>query len=165
MAVNHVPKLSNDNPTGCCPRFNPKEWDGKTFEFKAKPFVRMTTRSFLYMPLNLGSQMTRTWAAIVEAKADTDEFVALSYDRSPWQAEHSWPSPNVCRGKKMSPCQANSRLESSRVPTKTRPNGVTPWGQPKKSICITRHVPSVAKCTAKTTSWPSPKFSLQDPPR
>ena len=88
MAVNHVPKLSKDNPTGGCPRFNPEEWDGQTFEFKDKPFVRMTTRSFLYMPLNLGSQMTRTWAAIVEAKADTDEFVAPSYDRSPWQAEH-----------------------------------------------------------------------------
>ena len=88
MAVNQVPKLSKDGPTGCCPRFNPEEWDGQTFEFKDKPFVRMTTRSFLYMPLNLGSQMTRTWAAIVNAKADTDEFVALSYDRSPWQAEH-----------------------------------------------------------------------------
>ena len=88
MPVNHVPKLSKDNPTGCCPRFNPKDWDGKTFEFKNKPFVRMTTRSFLYMPLNLGSQMTRTWASIVEAKADTSEFVAMTYDLSPWQAEH-----------------------------------------------------------------------------
>ena len=88
MTLNHVPKLSKDNPTGCCPRFNPKDWDGKTFEFKNKPFVRMTTRSFLYMPLNLGSQMARTWASIMSAKANTDEFVAMSYDLSPWQAEH-----------------------------------------------------------------------------
>lgn len=88
MPVNHVPKLSKDNPTGCCPRFNAKDWDGKTFEFKDKPFVRMVTRSFFYMPLNLGSQMTRTWASIVEAKADTDQFVAMTYDLSPWKAEH-----------------------------------------------------------------------------
>lgn len=88
MTLNHVPKLSKDNPTNCCPRFNPKDWDGETFEFKDKPFVRFTVRSFFYMPLNLGSQMTTTWAAIVVAKADTDEFVAMTYDMSPWKAEH-----------------------------------------------------------------------------
>lgn len=88
MIVNHVPKLSKDNPTLCCPRFNPSDWDGKTFQFKNKPFVRMTTRSFFYMPLNLGTQMKRTRASIMAAKADTDEFIAMSYDLSPWQAEH-----------------------------------------------------------------------------
>jgi hypothetical protein len=88
MEVNHLPKLSKDNETGCCPRFNPKDWDGKTFVFKDKLFVRMVTRSFLYMPLNLGSQMTTTWAKIMEAKANSSEFAALSYDISPWKAEH-----------------------------------------------------------------------------
>lgn len=89
MQLNHVPKLNKDNPTGCCPRFLPKEWDGKTFEFKDKPFVRVTTRSLFYIPLNLGMVMTRAWATITSAGADSKkEFIMLSYDLSPWQAEH-----------------------------------------------------------------------------
>lgn len=89
MPLNHVPKLSQDNPTGCCPKFNPKDWDRKLFEFKDKPFVRITTASFLYIPLNLGQKMARTWDAITQSGADNHtEFVMLSYDLSPWRCEH-----------------------------------------------------------------------------
>ncbi len=89
MALNHIPKLSKDNPTNCCPRFNPKDWDGKIFEFKNKPFVRVYTYSFFYMPLNMSNMMTKTWAAITVAGADSkDEFVMMSDDISPWKCEH-----------------------------------------------------------------------------
>ena len=89
MTLNHLPKLSKDNPTGCCPRFNPKDWDGKTFEFKNKPFVRAITHSFFYMPLDMNKMMTNTWAAITKAGADSkDEFIMMSYDVSPWKCEH-----------------------------------------------------------------------------
>ena len=89
MTLNHVPKLSQDNPTGCCPRFNPSEWDGKTFEFKDKPFVRFTVRSFFYIPLNMGSMITKVMQSVETSKAsDKTENIMLSYDLSPWQSEH-----------------------------------------------------------------------------
>ena len=89
MVVNHVPKLRKDNPTGCCPRFNPQDWEGKVFEFKDKPFVRAITHSIFYMPLDMNKMMTKTWAAITASGADSkDEFIMLSYDMSPWKCEH-----------------------------------------------------------------------------
>lgn len=91
MQVNHVPKLNmQTSTTGCCPKFSPEEWDNKTFVFKDKPFVKAKTRSFLFMPLNMGSVIGRTWKAIedADAKYRDDEFVMLSQDVSPWHADH-----------------------------------------------------------------------------
>lgn len=89
MSLNHVPPLGQDNPTGCCPRFSPEPWHNKTFTFKQKPFVKVVSRSFFYVPLNLGSVIAKTWAAITAAKADDKtEFVMLSHDLSPWKCEH-----------------------------------------------------------------------------
>lgn len=89
MQVNHVPKSSKDNPTGCCPKFNPKDWDGQTFTFKNKPFVRFTVRSLFYIPLNMGVMITKVMKVVEQAGAtDTSEHLMLSYDLSPWQSEH-----------------------------------------------------------------------------
>lgn len=89
MQVNHVPAASKINETGCCPKFDPKGWDGETFTFKDKPFVRFTVRSFLHIPLNMGKQMVRIMKAVEDAGATSkDEPLMLSYDPSPWQSEH-----------------------------------------------------------------------------
>lgn len=89
MPVNHVPKLSKDNPTGCCPRFSPKDWDGQKFEFKDKPFVRTITHSIFYIPLDMGAMMKRTMTAIANSGSESkDEFIMLSRDLSPWKCEH-----------------------------------------------------------------------------
>lgn len=89
MTLNHVPKLSKDNPTGCCPRFNPKDWDEKTFEFKDKPFVRFTVTSIFYMPLNMNGVMSQILQTVENDNANIkDENLMLSYDISPWQSEH-----------------------------------------------------------------------------
>jgi len=89
MPVNHLPKLNPDKPTGCCPRFLPAEWQNQTFEFKAKPFVRTTTHSLFYIPLDMDSMMTKTMAAITASEGEPkDEFVMLSRDLSPWRCEH-----------------------------------------------------------------------------
>jgi hypothetical protein len=91
QTINSLPKLNmKDNPTGCCPRFVPKDWDNKTFIFKDKKFVKAVSRSFLYMPLNLGSVITKVWNSIMAAGADdkAGEFAVLSYDLSPWKCEH-----------------------------------------------------------------------------
>ncbi len=89
MVLNHVPKLSKDNPTGCCPRFNPKLWDGKTFVFNNKRFVRFTVRSLFYMPLNMGRMMSKILQTVnAEGAVDDVENIMLSHDLSPWQSEH-----------------------------------------------------------------------------
>ena len=91
MAVKKtLPKLNiKDNPTGCCPRFLPEEWDNKEFQFDKKKFVLGHTRSFMYIPLNMGSMMKKIWARVEEAGAyKTGEFVMLSRDLSPWRAQH-----------------------------------------------------------------------------
>lgn len=90
METNHLPKVSFDAPeTGCCPRFNPEPWDGQTFVFENKLFVKGTTLNFLHMPLTMGRMIGKTWKQITDAGADSkDEFVLLSYDLSPWKGEH-----------------------------------------------------------------------------
>lgn len=78
-----------DNPTGCCPRFHPEAWDGKEFDFADLRFVSVRTRSFLYMPLNMGSVMRKAQAAVEAAgAAPKDRYFMLSRDETPWRATH-----------------------------------------------------------------------------
>lgn len=89
-AVNRLPKRDMAAPlTGCCPKFEPQAWDGQTFQFDNKLFVKVVTRSFLHVPLNMNSVMKKTMQAINAAGAGgSDEYVMLSYDTSPWKSEH-----------------------------------------------------------------------------
>jgi len=89
MQVNELPKIDmKKSETGCCPVFDSSPWDEKEYEFKDKPFVRFTTRSFLHIPLNMGSQMKKVYEAAEKAGASTYEFALLSNDLSAWKAEH-----------------------------------------------------------------------------
>jgi len=36
----------SDNPTGCCPRFNPQGWDEQELHFQDKLFLKANTISF-----------------------------------------------------------------------------------------------------------------------
>lgn len=72
MTVNKLPPLNwKDNPTKCCPRFDPKPWDEKTFTFKSKTFVKDTTVNFMHIPLTMGAMMKRTWEKITGAEVGT----------------------------------------------------------------------------------------------
>lgn len=90
MPKNKLPPLNlKDNETGCCPRFDPKPWDEKTFTFDKKLFVKASTINFFHIPLNMGRIMTKTWEKIKKAGADdSNEFAILSYDPSPWKGDH-----------------------------------------------------------------------------
>lgn len=89
-ATNHVPPFGKDTSlTHCCPRFDPAGWDGQTFTFKNKPFVKMITRSIFYAPLNMSSMIAKTWQKIQDSGADDkEEYVMMTHDVSPWKAEH-----------------------------------------------------------------------------
>ena len=90
MAHSTLPRFNMDrSETGCCPRFDPTGWDGEMFEFVERPFVRATTISFLHIPLNMGSVITKTLAKIEQAGASPgDEAFMLSSDLSAWRCEH-----------------------------------------------------------------------------
>lgn len=96
--TNHVPALNMEtSTTGCCPQFDASAWDGQTFVFEDKLFVKAVTRSFMHVPINLGSVITKTWKAIEDAGAkDEDEFIMLSLDVSPWKTEqYFWVAKEV----------------------------------------------------------------------
>ena len=83
-----VMDLSN-SPTGCCPVFNPEPWARKEFSFEDLSFIQDSTRSLFYIPLNMGSVMTRAQKAIREAGAEhSQRYLMLSEDVSKWKADH-----------------------------------------------------------------------------
>lgn len=90
MDVNVLPRYDqSDNPTGCCPRFDPQGWDDQRLQFVEKPFVKATTLNLFYVPINMGSVFTKTFKAIEDADAyDKNDFIVLSRDLSPWYSEH-----------------------------------------------------------------------------
>jgi hypothetical protein len=88
-ALNHVPFIDlAQSTTGCCTLIEPQDWDEQIFTFDNKLFVKVKTRSFFHIPLNMGSVMRKAQAKIDEAGARLDEFIILSSEISPWQAEH-----------------------------------------------------------------------------
>ena len=75
--------------TGCCPRFQPEMWDGKTFQMDDVLFARASARSLMYVPLNMDRVMTRSMQKIQSAEAAiSDDYLILSQDKSPWRCDH-----------------------------------------------------------------------------
>jgi hypothetical protein len=89
-AVNQLPKRDTAaSPTGCCPKFDPVGWDGHVLRFDNKLFMKVTTRSFLHMPLNMNSVMQDAMQRIDAAGArSSDEYIMLSDEISPWKCDH-----------------------------------------------------------------------------
>lgn len=81
--------LSDTEP--CCPRFDPTPWEGKTFEWSNKLFVKDTVRSFFHIPINMGKVITRMCNSIESAGAKTDDFMILSEETSLWKSTQYIP--------------------------------------------------------------------------
>ena len=103
METNALPKYDmSDNPTNCCPRFKSEGWDEQELHFKDKLFVKANTRSIFHIPLNMGSVFPKTFEAIKNADAQSeDDFIVLSYDPSPWRGEHYFSVTKEVPGEKM----------------------------------------------------------------
>lgn len=71
-------------PTGCCEIFDPKPWDGKTFEWKKKLFVVDKVWCFFYMPVNFGAVITRLMKKVNESGAKIVDGMCLSDHTSKW---------------------------------------------------------------------------------
>jgi hypothetical protein len=70
--------------TGCCPRFDPKPFEGARFEWHDEPFVKEHVVSLLHLPLNMGRRMKRANARIEAASAQPDVPLMLSDEASRW---------------------------------------------------------------------------------
>jgi hypothetical protein len=101
--MNELPKLNMDrSETGCCPKFNPEAWNEKVFRFDDLIFAKAKTRSFFYMPLNMGKVMSSVMSIINKAQAEVpDRYLTLSHDVSPWRCEHYFLVTKEVKGMEM----------------------------------------------------------------
>ncbi len=84
----HIPMTASYNPKDeCCPEFDPKPWDEKTFEWKNKTFIKDNVFTFFYMPLNFGSVMKRLNEKVEKANAKMPDWLCLSDHTSKWNMD------------------------------------------------------------------------------
>ncbi len=62
----------------CCPKFDPKPWDGKVFEWKNKRFVKDKVFTLFFMPINFGGVMKRLNEKVENANAKMPDWLCLS---------------------------------------------------------------------------------------
>jgi len=103
MKLNKLPKYDmSDNPTNCCPRFKSAGWDNQDLHFRDKRFVKAKTISIFHIPLNIGSVYSKTFDAMKEVDAlSEDDFIVLSRDPSPWRGEHYFSATKDVPGQEM----------------------------------------------------------------
>ena len=91
---------TNKNETGCCAIPNVKDWDKQEMLLENRHFIRLHTKSFLYMPLNMGKIMKElNETATKSGKTLPDEQVMiLSRDLSPWKAEQLYSVSEPIKG-------------------------------------------------------------------
>ncbi|MBW3012205.1 hypothetical protein KY311_03395 [Candidatus Woesearchaeota archaeon] len=75
----------------CCPKFNAKQWDGKTFNWKNKPFIKETIPTLFHIPFPpmIGKKIRRLWKLTFSAKANppVKQWLVLFADPSPFKSE------------------------------------------------------------------------------
>ena len=79
--------MSVQNPTECCPKFNPDPWVDKEITWENKRFLQDRVLSCFHIPLNFGAVMKRSMATIETAGAMPDEIIVLSDENSLWGAD------------------------------------------------------------------------------
>lgn len=80
---------TSQNETGCCAVPNVQDWQDKTHKFEDRHFIRLHTKSFMYMPLNMAKIMKKLDQTTENANAKLPmvQTMILSRDLSPWKAE------------------------------------------------------------------------------
>ena len=87
-AVNYLPMRDmKKSITGCCPPFDPAEWDGQTFTFDRKLFLKFPTRSLFHVPVGMNYKMRAIMARVEEVGATSPDHLMLSEEVSSWKSE------------------------------------------------------------------------------
>jgi hypothetical protein len=71
----------------CCPKFDPKLWDEKTIEWNDKQFIKGKVLTFMFMPLNFGSVMTKLTKLVDKGGAKFEDGLCLSDSKSMWSMD------------------------------------------------------------------------------
>jgi hypothetical protein len=86
----------------CCPVFDPARWNEKEYTWENKMFIRGTMPQVLHYPFPgvIRRIMKKLWKLATEAEAEPgqEDFMMLTYDRSPWQCEFFLPVTRVVPG-------------------------------------------------------------------
>ena len=76
-----------NSKTDCCPPFDPNPWNGKTFEWTDKKFIKGHVFTFMHIPMNFGRVITRMNTQIEKAGATCQDFMSLSDHTSAWNMD------------------------------------------------------------------------------
>ena len=75
----------------CCPRFDPKLWDGKGFVWQDKLFIKDSVFQLFHMPFpSVFAKTVSRMCKKIEAsgaKVEDKDFLLLAHDPSPWKGE------------------------------------------------------------------------------
>ncbi len=75
----------------CCPEFDPKRWDEKTFNWENKHFIKESVPTFFHIPFPpmIGKKMVKMMNLVKGAKAELPmkDWLVLFYDPSPFKSE------------------------------------------------------------------------------
>ncbi len=80
-------KLYEKSETGCCLRFNPKPWDGKTVVWTDKLFLKDHVFSIFHIPITMNKVMVKNMTKIMAAKAQPAQPLMLSDECSLWGSD------------------------------------------------------------------------------
>lgn len=69
----------------CCPKFDPKPWDEKIFEWKNKKFVKAKVFTLFFMPINFGPVISKLMQKI--GKNISKDMLSLSDHTSKWNMD------------------------------------------------------------------------------
>ncbi len=78
--------MDSESPE-CCPRFDPKPWDEKSFAWKEKRFIKDRVITFFYIPLTFGSVIQRMTAKVEAAGGEIPDWMCLSDHTSRWKMD------------------------------------------------------------------------------
>ena len=86
--LNEVLKMNKDE---CCPKFDPKQWDEKKFEWKNKQFLIESIPALFHFPFFplIGKKIMKMFNLAKKAKVDMPlkETLMLFYDPHPFKSE------------------------------------------------------------------------------
>lgn len=74
----------HQDPSVCCPEFDPAPWQDKEFTWENKPFIQEKLFTLYYMPLGFGRVMKRLDKQITKAGAIVPDNLCLADHVSPW---------------------------------------------------------------------------------
>ena len=69
----------------CCPKFDPAPWDGMSFSWEGKRFIKAGVSTFFHMPLNFGPVIRKLFGKA--GQAVSPEWLCLSDHVSKWRMD------------------------------------------------------------------------------